>query len=165
MSKKIEKLLSQADAYDVYPTVKLRPLLSPPRSPTDLAEPTLWAFYCPNDRRVCVIEDDLTKFPTVIRCNGRPVVAELGRAIFVGCHLFKPEKRDRLLVVLQSMFGDDKMMGNSRSWIATAGIRSNWETGRSTPSKHSAALVYSAKRRRREKRNQSWSDNRLTDNM
>ena len=126
MSKKIEKLLNQADAYDVYPTVKLRPLLSPPRSPNDPTDPTLWAFYCPNHLRVCVIEDDRTKFPTVIRCNGRPVVVELGRAILIGQHLFAKDKRDRLLLVLQSMFGDDTMLGAGRNWIATAGVASSW---------------------------------------
>jgi hypothetical protein len=90
MSKKIDKLLNQADAFDVYPVVKLRPLLSPPRSPNDPADPMLWAFYCPNHRRVCVVDDQLSKFPTLIRCNARPVVVELGCAIFVGQHSAGP---------------------------------------------------------------------------
>jgi len=128
MSKKtIDDLLNSASGFDVYPVVKLRPLLSPPRgNAKEAPDPILWTLFCPNHGKIEVISDQLTRFPTVITCNGRPVVVTQGTAIFIGQHLMAPSRRERLLQVLQGLYGDDVLLGNHRRWIENPGVRSSW---------------------------------------
>jgi hypothetical protein len=123
---KLERIIETDTGFDVFPIVKARPLLTPPRTkqPDDLP---MWAFWCPNHKRIEVLTEEITIWPALVRCNGRPVILTLGRAIFVGGHLLVPSKRERLLAVLQNVYGEDVKLGSKRAWIDVAGVPSNWE--------------------------------------
>ena len=122
---KLTRIIEHDTGYDVLPISFARPLITPPRRDNDPIDPPRWAYFCANHRRIEVLEEEITLWPAMARCGGRPVILEKGAAIFIGPHLWKPEKRDRLLVVLQGVFGDDVLTGSSRRWIATAGVASN----------------------------------------
>jgi hypothetical protein len=126
-TKTPQQLLDDASPYDVLPVSKLRMILSPPRIGNDLADPTLYAVYCPNHNKIEVIEDQLDKFPALIRCNGHPFVVTLGQGIFVGSHLLVPSARPRLLTVLQGIYGDDALLGNNRRWVEHPGVKRTWQ--------------------------------------
>jgi hypothetical protein len=122
---KIERFAETATGFDVFPIVKARPLITPPRTgqPDD---PPMYAFWCPHRKRVEILVEEITIWPAMVRCAGRPVILTLGRAVFVGAHLLVRSKRDRLLQVLQQTYGDDVLVGSRRAWIETAGVRTDW---------------------------------------
>jgi hypothetical protein len=128
---KLERIPETDTGYDIFPIVKARPLLTPPRTgqPDD---PPTWSFWCPHHKRVEVLAEEITIWPAMVRCAGRPVILTLGRAVFVGAHLLVPSRRDRLLAVLQSVYGDDVLVGSGRAWIETAGIRTDWRPSQQT---------------------------------
>lgn len=127
-AKTPQELLNDASPYDLLPVIKLRSLVTPSHgnereSPT----PELYAVLCPNHNKIEVLEESFTKFPALIRCNGHPFVVTLGQAIYVGPHLLKPDKRERLLTVLQGIYGSDALLGNTRRWIEHPGVRRTWQ--------------------------------------
>jgi len=112
--------------YDVLPIVRARPLLMPPRT-VQPADPPMFCYWCPHHRRVEVLAEEITHWPAMAMCGGKPVILTLGRAIFVGGHLMLPSKRERLLAVLQNVYGEDVLRGSRRAWIDVAGVPSSWE--------------------------------------
>jgi hypothetical protein len=112
--------------FDLYPIVKARPLLTPPRM-SQPADPPMFAYWCPHHRCIEILTEEITRWPAMVMCAGKPVILALGRAIFVGSHLLVPSKRDRLLAVLQNVYGQDVMLGSKRAWIDVAGVSSTWE--------------------------------------
>src|SRR5262245_29651850 len=120
-------LLNKASGWDAYPVVKLRPLLTPPRTAVAQPDPELFVMWCPNHRKLEIVDDQFSKFPAVALCNGQPTVVVLGQGIFVGQHLLVPAKRERLLQVLTSIYGADFAAGANRRWVESPGIRSTWQ--------------------------------------
>lgn len=108
---------------DVVPVAFARPILTPPRSFNDPADPPLFVYRAPHTGEIKLIEEEITIWPfTAADDGGLAVVLRLGQAIFVGRHLFKPEKRDRLLIVIGKVHEDDLKFGFSARWIETRAV-------------------------------------------
>jgi hypothetical protein len=121
---------TQAD-FDLYPVVRLRPILTPPRTSfavtrsgtgDTIPDPELWTYYDPIAKRVVVTDDSFTHFPALIeRGAGSVIVGRLGAAVFIGPHLLAPARRDRLVRVLNDLFASDVLLSN-RQWIQSMGV-------------------------------------------
>jgi hypothetical protein len=92
----------------------------------------MWCFWCPHHKRVEILTEEITFWPAMVQCAGRPVILTLGRAVFVGAHLLVPSKRDRLLQVLQQTYGDDVLVGSKRAWVETPGVPTDWRPSQQT---------------------------------
>ena len=108
---------------DVVPVAFARPILTPPRSFNDPADPPLFVYRSPHTGEIKLIEEEITIWPfTVADDGGLAVVLRLGQAIFVGRHLFKPDKQDRLLIVIGKVHEDDLKFGFGGRWIETRSV-------------------------------------------
>jgi hypothetical protein len=125
-------IMTNQDEFDAFPVVRLRAILSPPRTGAQPPDPDLWAFYDPVARRVVVLDDAITRFPAIIRHNGSVLVGQLGQAIFVGVHLLAPPRRERLIQVLEGVHGQDLLVGANRRWVESAGVRTDWRPSQQT---------------------------------
>jgi hypothetical protein len=89
-----------------------------------------------------ILTEEITLWPAVVQCAGRPVILTLGRAVFVGAHLLVPSKRDRLLAVLQDVYGEDVLVGSARAWVETAGVRTDWRPSQQTKDEFRAVGLF-----------------------
>lgn len=120
---------------DVVPVVKLRPVLTPPRSFNDTMGDPIFAYWNPYIARVELLAEDLTLFPFARQTKDGPLIFELGSAMFVGRHLVVgyPDKLpERLRRVLYVCYGQDLDMGLVSHWIATRGVATSAEPPQST---------------------------------
>ena len=118
---------------DVMPVVLARPILTPPGSFSDPIDPPLFAYRCPYSGDVKLIDEPLTIWPTTIKSDGLPVVLRLGQAIFIGPHLLKPEKQERLKAVLGKVYEDDRTFGHTGRWVDSRAVTSAWQAAKPAP--------------------------------
>lgn len=112
---------------DVVPVAFARPIITPPRSFNDPADPPLFAYRCPYSGGIKLIDEALTIWPHATDCNGMPVVLRLGQAIFIGKHLLSPEKVERLKAVLGKAYEDDHTLGYASRWHDSGAVTSAWQ--------------------------------------
>jgi hypothetical protein len=123
---------------DVVPVSFARPILTPPRQ-AQAEDPPMFAYRCPHCGDVKLISEEITLWPFVVACDGAgplkglPVVLRLGQAIFVGPHLLRPEKVERLISVLGKAHQDDLTFGHGGRWVESRAVSGAWQPPKPKP--------------------------------
>jgi hypothetical protein len=115
---------------DVVPVMKARPVLTPPRSPTDPPDLPLFCYWNPFTKQIELVTELLTIFPHTVWTKDGALIISLGSAVFVGRHLFKGypnELPERLRLVLGRVYENDKAFGLGSRWVDVTGVSSAWQ--------------------------------------
>ena len=119
---------------DVVPVAFARPILIPPRSFNDPAHRPLFVYRSPHTGEFKLIDEEITIWPfTAADDGGLPVVLRLGQAIFAGRHLLKPDKQDRLLIVVGKVYEDDLKFGFGSRWVETRAVSGAYQPPHAKP--------------------------------
>lgn len=126
-------MTKEFSAIDVVPVALARPILTPPRSFNDQPDAPLYAYRCPFSGDIKLIDEALTIWPHLVMSDSLPVVLRLGQAIFIGQHLLKPDKAERLKAVLGRVYEDDRTWGHTSRWHDSRAVTSAWQPATSAP--------------------------------